>query len=100
MNCQIRDCKNIASLEIKQLDMELKPTKRMCVEHFLEFYAFAHRFSINKENKLVKIRDASILLGVHPETLRRWDRSGRLKAVRMGTGGHRRYRVVDLLNFL
>ena len=41
------------------------------------------------------IREAADLLNVHPETLRRWDRTGRLTTSRTPTG-HRRYRRADL----
>lgn len=59
---------------------------------------------INK-SRLLKIKDAAHLLGVHPATLRRWDKEGRLKAVRIGSRSHpnnpkmvgdRRYRLADL----
>lgn len=40
------------------------------------------------------ITEAALVLGVSTQTLRRWDASGRLKAVRRGT--HRRYRREDL----
>lgn len=41
-------------------------------------------------------KDASDLLGVHPDTLRRWEEEG--KIVAEGTsGGHRRYDVAKLL---
>ena len=38
----------------------------------------------------VDIRTAADRLGVHPETLRRWDRNGTLTANRL-PNGHRRY---------
>ncbi|PIS14797.1 hypothetical protein COT64_00750 [Candidatus Shapirobacteria bacterium CG09_land_8_20_14_0_10_39_12] len=49
-----------------------------------------------KKTKLLKLREAAVLLGVNPETLRRWDRSGRLSAVRIGSRGDRRYNVLDI----
>jgi len=39
------------------------------------------------------------ILNVHPTTLRRWDKSGKLKALRVGTRrgvGERRYRREDI----
>lgn len=47
--------------------------------------------------KLLKIREAAELLGVNPETLRRWDREGTFKAVRVGKRGHRLYDEAEIL---
>lgn len=41
--------------------------------------------------KLLKISEAAQMLSVNPETLRRWDRQGILKPVRIGSRGDRRY---------
>lgn len=49
-----------------------------------------------KSIKLLRIREAAEILGVNPQTLRRWDNEGRLKAVRMGKRGDRRYKMEDL----
>lgn len=49
--------------------------------------------------KLISIKEAAMILNVHPETLRRWDRIGKLKAVRVGTrqgGGDRKYKEADI----
>lgn len=46
--------------------------------------------------KLLNISQAAEMLGVNPETLRRWDREGRLKAIRIGKRQDRRYKVEDL----
>lgn len=35
--------------------------------------------------KLLKIREVAEMLGVNPETLRRWNHKGKLKAVRIGS---------------
>jgi excisionase family DNA binding protein len=53
-----------------------------------------------QETKLITIREAAEMLGVHQETLRRWDNEGKLKAVRVGKVGHRKYRVDDLEKLL
>lgn len=45
---------------------------------------------------LVTIGDAAKIKGVSIETLRRWEKAGKIKAVRT-EGLHRRYRVADLL---
>jgi len=46
-----------------------------------------------KTIKLLRIREAAEMLGVSTETLRRWDNEGRLKAVRIGNRGDRRYKM-------
>lgn len=45
---------------------------------------------------LLQIGDATILKGVSVNTLRRWEVDGKILPVRT-EGGHRRYRVSDLL---
>ena len=57
----------------------------------------------NKDDKkkLLTIREAAQILGVHIETLRRWDKDHKLHAVRIGERGHRRYKreeIAALLN--
>ena len=52
------------------------------------------------KKELLTIREVSELFGVHQETLRRWDRQGKLKAVRVGKVGHRKYpreRIMTLM---
>jgi excisionase family DNA binding protein len=46
--------------------------------------------------KLLKIRQAAEMLGVNPETLRRWDKSGKLKAIIISERGDRRYKRDDI----
>ncbi len=46
--------------------------------------------------KLLTIRQAAEVLNVHVETLRRWDKSGKLKAIRVNDRGDRRYKPDDL----
>lgn len=54
-----------------------------------------------KDDKgLLKIREAALKLGVNPETLRRWDRDGKLAAVKVSKRGDRRYRKVDIELFI
>lgn len=47
--------------------------------------------------RLISISKAAYLLGVHPDTLRNWDDSGQLRAVRT-MGGHRRYKLSEIEN--
>jgi len=46
--------------------------------------------------KLLTIKQAAEILNVHVETLRRWDKSGKLKAIRINKRGDRRYKPEDL----
>lgn len=53
----------------------------------------------DKLPELLTIHEVARMLKVHPETLRRWDNEGRLKAVRVGSRrgvGDRRYREKDI----
>jgi len=50
--------------------------------------------------KLLTIRQAAEILNVHVETLRRWDKSGKLKAFRVNERGDRRYKPEDIENYL
>jgi excisionase family DNA binding protein len=42
--------------------------------------------------------DAARLLGVHPKTLERWSREGKIPVAGRTLGGHRRYNREDLLS--
>jgi excisionase family DNA binding protein len=46
-------------------------------------------------DELLTIREAADMLNVHPDTLRRWEKAGRLVPLRTPTG-HRRYRRGDI----
>jgi len=48
----------------------------------------------------ITIRQAADLIGVSPATLRNWDRSGKLKAVRNPMNRYRLYRPEDIAVFL
>lgn len=48
------------------------------------------------EEELLTITQASEILGVSPDTLRRWDKSGKLTAIRKDGGTHRYYREKEL----
>ena len=54
----------------------------------------------DKLSELLTIRQVSELLKVHIETLRRWDTNGKLKAVRIGDRGDRRYKKEDILKLI
>lgn len=47
------------------------------------------------EKPLLQVREAARLLGVHENTMRRWDKSGLIRAVRLPSG-IRRFRAEDV----
>jgi hypothetical protein len=51
---------------------------------------------INDKEKLIKIDETAKMLGISIQTLRRWDQSGRLKAIRINANGYRYYRLSDI----
>lgn len=51
---------------------------------------------INNHNKLIKINEASKILNVSKQTLRRWDESGRLKSIRVSPTSYRYYNLSDI----
>lgn len=51
-------------------------------------------------SKLIPIREACEILGVSIDTLRRWDKSGKLCSMRAGSGTHRYYRKEDIELFI
>ena len=53
-----------------------------------------------KRGKLLTLKQACAILKCHPNSLRNWDRSGKLKAVRIGTRKDRRYYKDDVVKFL
>lgn len=60
-------------------------------------------YIILKENemkdKLIKIREAAEMLSVHTNTLREWDKAGKLKAVKT-PGGQRRYLLSNIIKIM
>jgi len=50
--------------------------------------------------ELLTLKEASQILKVHPNTLRSWDNKGILKAVRLGIKKIRKYRKIDIENFI
>jgi DNA repair protein RadD len=50
----------------------------------------------NDSPEFLRVADAADYIGVSPQTLRRWDRSGRLVAIRRPENGYRYYRRSDL----
>lgn len=50
--------------------------------------------------KLLRIKEAAELLGVNPATLRKWDKEGKLLAIKISKRGDRRYKKEDIVKFL
>jgi len=51
-------------------------------------------------DNLIDINEAATLIKVNPETLRRWDREGKLVAIKVNDRGDRRYREADIIEFI
>lgn len=49
-----------------------------------------------RKKRLLRIKEVAEMLGVNPETLRRWDNQGKLKAVRIGSRCDRRYKANEV----
>lgn len=47
-------------------------------------------------SRLIHITEAARMIGVSTQTLRRWEKTGRITSVR-SAGGHRRFREIDVL---
>lgn len=47
------------------------------------------------EDRLLKLKEASLILGVSPRTIRKWDAAGKLTCVRT-PGNQRRVRLSDV----
>lgn len=43
-------------------------------------------------SSLLTLRQAAMMINVHPNTLRNWEREGKIQAVRIGTRKDRRFR--------
>ena len=48
--------------------------------------------------RYITIKQASKILNVHPDTLRRWDRAGKLKTRRHPTNTYRLYTLLEIQN--
>ncbi len=49
---------------------------------------------------LLGLIEASELLRVHPNTMRKWDKKGILVAIRFGERGDRKYKRADILKLI
>lgn len=53
-----------------------------------------------KKDEIITLAEACEILSCHPNTLRKWDNKGFLKAIRFGTRGDRRYKKSEILKLL
>ena len=60
----------------------------------------AKKKDIEQVKNLLSTGDVSRLLSVHPNTVRRWSRSGLLKTYRLGPRGDRRFMAEDVQKML
>ena len=50
--------------------------------------------------ELITLNEACVILKIHPNTIRQWDKKGILPAIRIGERKVRRYRKEDILKFI
>ena len=55
---------------------------------------------LNKLPEILTLKQACAVLNCHPNTLRNWDNSDFLKAIRFGKRRDRRYKKEDIMNFI
>ena len=53
-----------------------------------------------KIDDMLTVREVARLLHVHPNTLRRWSNSGRIRAYRINRRGDRRFKREEIADFL
>jgi len=56
--------------------------------------------NLEKLPDILTLKQACEVLNCHPNTLRKWDNNGTLKAIRFGKRGDRRYRKEDILKII
>jgi excisionase family DNA binding protein len=49
---------------------------------------------------MLTVREVARLLHIHPNTLRRWSNTGRIRAYRISRRGDRRFKREEITNFL
>ena len=53
-----------------------------------------------KLDKLIRIKEAAEMFGIHPETLRRWSKKGKINAVVINDRGDRRFKLSEISKFI
>ena len=54
----------------------------------------------SNDTKLISVTRAASILGVNPQTLRRWDKAEKLVSIRVGTRKDRKYKLADIIKIL
>ena len=52
------------------------------------------------DGRMLTIRDVSLMLSVHPSSVRRWVDQGLLRCYRIGLRGDRRFKAEDIHSFV
>ena len=62
----------------------------------------SHKNSVSSSGapELLTLKEASVMLKVHPNTLRQWDEKGILVALRFGDRRDRKYHKGDIMKLL
>ena len=57
---------------------------------------------MNKDNlpDVLTLKQACDILNCHPNTLRNWERDGKIKCIRFGKRGDRRFHKVDIIKII
>lgn len=55
---------------------------------------------VETDTRVVRVGEASQILSVHPNTLRKWSDKGLIPSYRIGRRRDRRFAVIDLLAFM
>lgn len=55
---------------------------------------------VETDTRVVRVGEASQILSVHPNTLRKWSDRGLIPSYRIGRRRDRRFAVIDLLAFM
>jgi len=50
----------------------------------------------NASSRMLTVKEASRLLNIHPNTVRKWSEEGLIKAYRIGPRGDRRFKPEDI----
>ena len=56
--------------------------------------------TLDQNNELITLKEASSLLKCHPNTLRKWDKEGIFKAIRFGKRRDRKYKKIDVIKLI
>ena len=64
--------------------------------HIMLYNVYREENVVMSRQRLLTVQDAAGLLGVNPETLRRWDNSGKFKARRHPINNYRLYSLKEV----